>query len=118
MIQPGMSANGQRPAAQALHATMLAFLTTDAAVAAPVLRSALSAAVAQSFNRITVDGDPSFTCELTFGTAEDYSEQGMIATTMRVVNAIPYVCNAPPGLVSSADLPALLPRHAFETPDN
>jgi hypothetical protein len=65
--------------------------------------------------RIMVDGDPSFTCELTLGTAEDFSEQGMIATTMRVVNAIPYVCDAPPGLVSSAELPPLLPRHAFET---
>ncbi|MBW1683865.1 MAG: dihydrodipicolinate reductase [Deltaproteobacteria bacterium] len=65
--------------------------------------------------RIMVDGDPSFTCELTLGTAGDFSEQGMIATTMRVVNAIPYVCDAPPGLVSSADLPPLLPRHAFET---
>ena len=65
--------------------------------------------------RIMVDGDPSFTCELTLGTAEDFSEQGMIATTMRAVNAIPYVCDAPPGLVSSANLPPLLPRHAFET---
>jgi len=65
--------------------------------------------------RITVEGDPSFTCELTLGTAEDFTEQGMIATTMRAVNAIPYVCDAPPGLVSSADLPPLLPRHAFET---
>jgi hypothetical protein len=33
---------------------------------------------------------------------------------MRVVNAIPYVCASPPGLVSSADLPATLPRHAFD----
>jgi hypothetical protein len=53
--------------------------------------------------------------ELTLGTAEDFSKQGMIATTMRVVNAIPYVCDAPPGLVSSADLPPPLPRHVFET---
>ena len=29
---------------------------------------------------------------------DDFSEQGMIATTMRVVNAIPYVCAAAPGL--------------------
>jgi len=64
--------------------------------------------------RIIVDGDPSFTCELTLGTTEDFSEQGMIATTMRAVNAIPYVCDAPPGLVSSADLPTPLPRHAFD----
>jgi hypothetical protein len=33
---------------------------------------------------------------------------------MRVINAIPYVCEAAPGLVTSADLPATLPRHAFE----
>lgn len=59
MIQPGMSLTGRRPAARALHATMLAFLTTDAAVPAPVLRAALEQAVARSFNRITVDGDMS-----------------------------------------------------------
>ncbi|MDI6774117.1 MAG: bifunctional glutamate N-acetyltransferase/amino-acid acetyltransferase ArgJ [Verrucomicrobiota bacterium] len=40
-------------------ATMLAFLTTDAAVAAGALQAALAAAVEHSFNRITVDGDQS-----------------------------------------------------------
>ncbi len=40
-------------------ATMLAFLTTDAAVAQPALQRCLSAAVALSFNRISVDGDQS-----------------------------------------------------------
>jgi glutamate N-acetyltransferase / amino-acid N-acetyltransferase len=66
MIQPGMSANGKRPAAlpkggraQALHATMLSFITTDAAIDAKVLQAALNEAVAHSFNRITVDGDMS-----------------------------------------------------------
>ncbi len=56
MIQPGMSASGARPA---LHATMLCFLTTDAAVEARTLQGALNGAVARSFNRITVDGDMS-----------------------------------------------------------
>jgi glutamate N-acetyltransferase / amino-acid N-acetyltransferase len=56
MIQPGMSVSGGRPA---LHATMLCFLTTDAALEARALQSALNAAVARSFNRITVDGDMS-----------------------------------------------------------
>lgn len=46
MIQPGM-------------ATMLAFITTDAAVGSPELKRALKIAVEQSFNRITVDGDMS-----------------------------------------------------------
>jgi len=62
MIQPGMSINGRRPAALSkggLHATMLCFITTDVAVKARVLQAALQKAVAQSFNRITVDGDMS-----------------------------------------------------------
>jgi glutamate N-acetyltransferase / amino-acid N-acetyltransferase len=58
MIQPGMSRTGHGPAA-GLHATMLAFLTTDVAVESGFLKSALERAVAQSFNRITVDGDMS-----------------------------------------------------------
>jgi len=61
MIQPGMSATGARPAAlpQGLHATMLCFITTDAAVEAMALQACLREAVAHSFNRITVDGDMS-----------------------------------------------------------
>ena len=49
MIQPHM----------APHATMLGFITTDAAVESNQLKKALNEAVAQSFNRITVDGDMS-----------------------------------------------------------
>jgi glutamate N-acetyltransferase/amino-acid N-acetyltransferase len=49
MIQPQM----------APHATMLGFITTDAAVESDQLKKALKRAVAQSFNRITVDGDMS-----------------------------------------------------------
>jgi len=62
MIQPGMSPTGARPAALphgGLHATMLGFITTDAAVEKNVLQTALTEAVANSFNRITVDGDMS-----------------------------------------------------------
>ncbi len=65
MIQPGMSSTGKRPATlyggrpQGLHATMLCFISTDAAIEARVLQAALKEAVAQSFNRITVDGDMS-----------------------------------------------------------
>lgn len=61
MIQPGMSATGRRPAARprSLHATMLCFITTDAAIERKALAFALEEAVALSFNRITVDGDMS-----------------------------------------------------------
>jgi glutamate N-acetyltransferase / amino-acid N-acetyltransferase len=40
-------------------ATMLAYLATDAAVAAPLLDQLLRQSMAQSFNRISVDGDTS-----------------------------------------------------------
>jgi glutamate N-acetyltransferase/amino-acid N-acetyltransferase len=50
MIQPRMAT---------WHATMLAFITTDVAIEPDLLKSALRVAVAQSFNRITVDGDMS-----------------------------------------------------------
>ncbi len=40
-------------------ATMLAFVATDAAVAPAALQACVAAAVSQSFNRITVDGDTS-----------------------------------------------------------
>jgi len=40
-------------------ATLLAFVTTDAPVAAPVLRGWLAPAAARTFNRITIDGDTS-----------------------------------------------------------
>lgn len=46
MIQPNM-------------ATMLAFLTTDAAISAPMLRAALKEAVNTTFNRLSVDHDTS-----------------------------------------------------------
>jgi glutamate N-acetyltransferase/amino-acid N-acetyltransferase len=62
MIQPGMSPTGARPATLphgGLHATMLCFITTDAAIDAKILQAALNEAVAHSFNRITVDGDMS-----------------------------------------------------------
>ncbi len=59
MIQPGMSPSGVRPASRPLHATMLCFITTDAAIEAQTLQRSLQEAVANSFNRITVDGDMS-----------------------------------------------------------
>ena len=41
------------------HATMLAFVTTDAAVPVPLLRRALTEVIDDTFNAITVDGDTS-----------------------------------------------------------
>jgi len=59
MIEPGMSPSGSRPASRPAHATMLGFITSDAAVSSPILKKALREAVAITFNRITIDGDMS-----------------------------------------------------------
>jgi hypothetical protein len=64
--------------------------------------------------RIMVEGNPDLTCELTVGQPETASDDGMVATAMRMVNAIPYVCDAPAGLASSLDLPLTTPKHAFD----
>jgi hypothetical protein len=37
----------------------------------------------------------------------------MTATALRVANAVPCVVAAPPGLLSSLDVPLTLPRHPF-----
>ncbi|MEY2440128.1 MAG: glutamate N-acetyltransferase / amino-acid N-acetyltransferase [Verrucomicrobiota bacterium] len=58
MIQPGMSSDGWGKR-RGLHATMLAFIVTDAAISPPAMRRCLRSAVTKSFNRITVDGDMS-----------------------------------------------------------
>jgi glutamate N-acetyltransferase/amino-acid N-acetyltransferase len=61
MIQPGMTVATRtaRSAVAPKHATMLAFLTTDAVVESRFLKKSLASAVGQSFNHITVDGDTS-----------------------------------------------------------
>ena len=65
--------------------------------------------------RVIVDGSPSLACELVVGGPGTSSAEGMIATTMRIVNAVPHVCDAAPGLVSSLDLPLTLPSDPFRS---
>lgn len=55
-------------------ATMLCFITTDVAISTPMLQKALSAAVADSFNMLSIDGDTStndMACILASGKAEN-----------------------------------------------
>jgi hypothetical protein len=66
--------------------------------------------------RVVFEGEPDLACELQIGRPHDFSQQGMLATAMRVVNAIPFVCRAEAGLVGAADLPPLVPRDAFAPP--
>lgn len=64
---------------------------------------------------VSIEGDPDIDVRLSLGEAEGHAagESAMTATAMRVVNAIPYVVEAAPGLLSSLDLPVTLPRHPF-----
>jgi hypothetical protein len=66
--------------------------------------------------RVDIEGDPDIHCAMNVGAAEGHAagHSAMAATAMRVVNAIPYVVEAPAGLLSSLDLPNTLPRHAFD----
>jgi hypothetical protein len=72
--------------------------------------------------RVVITGDPDIDCTLA-ATLRDPVRAGiagmtsgagaMVATAMRVVNAVPYVVAAEPGLFSSVDLPLTIPRNAF-----
>jgi len=55
----GVGMIGPNMAPLTLHATMLAFLTTDAQIERGLLQKLLERAVARSFNSVTVDGDMS-----------------------------------------------------------
>ena len=65
--------------------------------------------------RVIFEGDPDLSCDLRVGKPGDASAAGMVATAMRVVNAIPHVVAAPPGLTSSMDLPLTLPHQPFSS---
>ena len=62
--------------------------------------------------RVTIEGSPRIDCELAFGRGGVPGDDGMVATTMRIVNAIGPVLAAAPGLVSALDLPLTLPPGA------
>jgi hypothetical protein len=74
--------------------------------------------------RVIITGDPDIDATMA-PTLRDPARAGiagmasgagaMVATAMRVVNAVPYVVAAQPGLVSSVDLPLTIPRNAFVT---
>jgi hypothetical protein len=65
--------------------------------------------------RVIIDGEPSFDGEFEVGfrPGEDASEQGLLATGMRAVNAIPWVCAAAPGIVDALHLPLTTPLGAL-----
>ena len=56
--------------------------------------------------KVIVDGSPRVTITLEMeGDGGDENSGGLIVTAMRCINAIPFVVDAPPGLLSTLDLP-------------
>ena len=65
----------------------------------------------QGCYRITITGEPNYTIDLQLmGTDGDHNTAGLKATAMRLVNAVPAVIDAPPGLVTALDLPLITGR--------
>jgi hypothetical protein len=57
--------------------------------------------------RVIIEGEPSFDAEFEvgFNADEDSTPHGLLATGMRAINAIPWVCAAEPGVVDALHLP-------------
>jgi hypothetical protein len=66
--------------------------------------------------RVDIEGDPDIHCAMTLGDPAGHGagHAAMASTAMRVVNAVPFVVDAPTGLLSSLDIPMTLPRYAFD----
>jgi hypothetical protein len=65
----------------------------------------------QGCYRIVISGEPNYTVDLQLmGSDGDHNTAGLKATAMRLVNAIPAVVAAPPGLLTALDLPLVTGR--------
>ena len=66
----------------------------------------------QGHYRIEITGSPSINADVEFvGEDGDHNTGGVLVTAMRLLNAVPAVVAAPPGLLSSLDLPLPAGRH-------
>jgi len=62
--------------------------------------------------RVMITGNPTMTMDLQIeGEDGDHNTGGLVTTAMRVLNAVPAVCAAPPGLLSVLDLPLVTGKH-------
>jgi 4-hydroxy-tetrahydrodipicolinate reductase len=65
----------------------------------------------QGCYRVQVTGEPNYTLDLQLvGTDGDHNTAGLKATAMRLVNAIPSVIEAKPGLLTALELPLITGR--------
>ncbi len=69
--------------------------------------------------RVRVQGEAPFDVDLTFPIPlDDLAAFTPAYTANRPVNAIPYVCAAPPGILATSDLPPILPAGPSDTTSN
>jgi hypothetical protein len=65
----------------------------------------------QGCYRVQITGEPNYTLDLQLmGTDGDHNTAGLKATAMRLVNAVPAVVAAAPGLITALDLPLITGR--------
>src|ERR1700678_1169722 len=65
----------------------------------------------QGCYRVQITGEPTYTLDLQLmGTDGDHNTAGLKATAMRLVNAVPAVLAAAPGIVTALDLPLVTGR--------
>src|SRR5205085_4010725 len=57
--------------------------------------------------RVIVRGTPSYQCDVQMTVGGGEGDPGVIGTAGRIVNAIPSVCRAAPGLLSALDVPSV-----------
>jgi len=60
--------------------------------------------------RVVVKGTPSYQCDVQMTARPGEGDPGVVGTAGRIVNAIPAVCEAEPGLLSVLDLPLVTGR--------
>ncbi|HEX3707218.1 MAG TPA: diacylglycerol kinase [Mycobacteriales bacterium] len=66
--------------------------------------------------RVIITGEPNYTVDLQLlGSDGDHNTAGLKATAMRLINALPHVVEAAPGLVTALDLPLVTGRGLVRT---
>lgn len=64
--------------------------------------------------RVEITGEPSYAMDICLSSRRgDHNHAGLVATAMRIVNAIPAVVAAPPGIRTTLDLPLITGRGLY-----
>ncbi len=80
----------------------------DDAAAVPEVFDLTSPCSTAGSYRIEITGEPSYALDLCLSSPNgDHNHAGLVATAARVVNAIPAVVGASPGMVTALDLPPI-----------